>query len=596
MRYTLVPLVLWTTITIGCAEPSPVSNDDPPTPPTPSRAATPDDDTRQRLGAQWDKLKDAAAARAQKASPVSAKGPDLSLTHNEEMRQALQKLYKSRPQGTIFINPDGTASPQGIDAIALTEKAWTHGIPAPEGWPNIDALLKRWRQGPKTLSDAFHAPLQPQDLQRHWDKEAENTLDTSLLTSQSLQHLDTIESLPAQLAANQRALDTALVLGVWMLARAIDAKAVPCPVWPRKRRRACKRARKAQQNTLLETPESMLARVAPRHPDYQKLRNAFERYVNITDAGGFPALPTDTPKELGPGQRHPSVTALRARLNAEGYPAAPNKDADADLYDAPLSEQVRAFQFTRGLRMTGLLDKPTQKALQIPAAHLVEQLQLNLVRWHRSRARHEDYYVRVSITRYQVQLVDGPEVLSRIKAVVGKPWKQTPRFNGVITHLETHPWWWGLADDPKRVPPGPANPLGPLVFRVQPRHLLIYLHGTNEPRLLDKPYRAYSHGCIRMKDPGELGELVLDRDPGKATGKDMRNYMAGKRRTRRLMLANPLPVLFEYTTAYVDDDTGHVHFTPDIYRQDAAHRARWKLPVDPHKTWTKPAPQNESAN
>ena len=253
--------------------------------------------------------------------------------------------------------------------------------------------------------------------------------------------------------------------------------------------------------------------------------------------------------------------------------------------DGLLTRQIAEFQFSRSLPITGVLDKATVTHLRVPAAKLLRRLQIGLVRWQLSAARHQRTYVRVAIARLEVQLVRDGQVEVRLPAVVGRPSKQTPRFDGRITHIEVHPWWWGVGNTRRAVPPGPRNPLGQLALKTEPRHHLIYLHGTNAPRLFSKPYRMFSRGCIRLQDPVPLARILLDRDPGTETGADLDRLLARDRKTAKIYFRRPTHVFFEYNTTFVSPVSGHVHFVRDRYRDDRRFPYRVKLPEDPLASW-----------
>ncbi|MBT8445774.1 MAG: murein L,D-transpeptidase, partial [Gammaproteobacteria bacterium] len=77
--------------------------------------------------------------------------------------------------------------------------------------------------------------------------------------------------------------------------------------------------------------------------------------------------------------------------------------------------------------------------------------------------------------------------------------------------------------------------------------------------------RAFSSGCIRVKDPFDLAELVLD-DPDRWGPEQIRQAVATGA-TRTVHLEKPLTVLVLYWTAEVAPD-GTARFFKDIYGRD----------------------------
>jgi len=123
-------------------------------------------------------------------------------------------------------------------------------------------------------------------------------------------------------------------------------------------------------------------------------------------------------------------------------------------------------------------------------------------------------------------------------------------------------------------PPGDANALGRMRFNF-PNPFLVYQHDTNEKHLLTRDRRAYSHGCMRVKDPLQYAELLLSlARPGD-------NYTQSKLRSMygpseiNIDFPKPIPVYLVYETAFVDDE-GELHFREDLYGRDARMIALFK--------------------
>ncbi|MBH25272.1 MAG: hypothetical protein CMH57_12635 [Myxococcales bacterium] len=268
-------------------------------------------------------------------------------------------------------------------------------------------------------------------------------------------------------------------------------------------------------------------------------------------------------------------------VDALGEPIA---DPSTFVLDKALQHQLLAFQYTRGLELTGELDEATYQALNVPTEKLLRRIELGLARWHASPTRVRDRYVRVAINQFQVQLVSDGRVRERYDAVMGRPGRQTPRLNGTITHLVLYPWWWGTRNAPSATPPGPENPLGLLVLKIDPANYLVYLHGTNAPELLNEAYRYYSSGCVRMNDPTDLAGILLDEDPAPETSADLERLMK-REETMVVQLAERVPVIMEYNTTYVHPDTGHTHFTHDAYRNDRHFMPRLRHDAPLASTW-----------
>ena len=57
---------------------------------------------------------------------------------------------------------------------------------------------------------------------------------------------------------------------------------------------------------------------------------------------------------------------------------------------------------------------------------------------------------------------------------------------------------------------GASNVLGAVKFRFPNRHD-IYMHDTPQRELFEKPVRAFSHGCMRVQNPGKLAKILWAR-------------------------------------------------------------------------------------
>jgi murein L,D-transpeptidase YcbB/YkuD len=114
-----------------------------------------------------------------------------------------------------------------------------------------------------------------------------------------------------------------------------------------------------------------------------------------------------------------------------------------------------------------------------------------------------------------------------------------------------------------RQDPGPGNALGQIKFMF-PNKYSIYIHDTPSKGLFSRSQRTFSHGCMRVQDPVELGEIILGTQGW--TADKIRNVIASGRKTV-VNLEEPLPVHVTYLTAWVNKD-GSVHFRNDVYGRD----------------------------
>ena len=124
---------------------------------------------------------------------------------------------------------------------------------------------------------------------------------------------------------------------------------------------------------------------------------------------------------------------------------------------------------------------------------------------------------------------------------------------------------WSMRPFPYRIRqrPGAGNALGVIRFNL-PNPFAIYLHDTPSRNLFTRTNRALSHGCVRVKDPVQLGEELF-ADPTWNASALQSAIDTGV--TQDIPLVNPVPVYFLYLTAIAQAD-GSVLYLDDIYHRD----------------------------
>jgi murein L,D-transpeptidase YcbB/YkuD len=304
---------------------------------------------------------------------------------------------------------------------------------------------------------------------------------------------------------------------------------------------------------------------------------------------------------------------LRERLRVTGdLPADAPAPVAAELFDAPLLLAVRAFQERHALDVDGAAGPGTLAALNVPVTARIDQLRLTLERTRWVIDDTAGDAVVVNIAGAEVFVTRRGQVSWWRRAVVGQVARQTPIFRGLMTYLELNPTWtipptilrqdvlpkvrrdrgylaandirvldrtgrpvdpgtvdWNARSFPYllRQDPGPKNPLG-LIKLMFPNPHDVYLHDTpGRASTFARATRAFSSGCIRVEDPFALAALLLD-DPARYTAAGLEASLAD-RKTRRITLPRPWPVLVLYWTAALDA-AGRVRFLPDLYGRDPA--------------------------
>ena len=118
--------------------------------------------------------------------------------------------------------------------------------------------------------------------------------------------------------------------------------------------------------------------------------------------------------------------------------------------------------------------------------------------------------------------------------------------------------------------PGPWNSLGLIKFNM-PNRYDVYLHDTPARSLFDETARAFSHGCMRVEKPVDLAMLLLGWERDRVVAESKRG------KEKFVDLASPVPVHVLYWTAYVGEDD-ELHFAPDVYHRDEVLDRAMRLP------------------
>ncbi len=107
-----------------------------------------------------------------------------------------------------------------------------------------------------------------------------------------------------------------------------------------------------------------------------------------------------------------------------------------------------------------------------------------------------------------------------------------------------------------------------------PNKHIVYMHDTSSKSLFSRTSRTFSHGCIRVRNPRKLAEIILGRDRGWSSGNIGSAISSG--RNQRVNLNTPIPVNITYFTARVEKN-GKITYFSDIYGHDARMAKALKL-------------------
>jgi L,D-transpeptidase YcbB len=372
-------------------------------------------------------------------------------------------------------------------------------------------------------------------------------------------------------------------------------------------------------------PSIALQKLHPQHRQFELLRQA---YLKARAEKQQP--PEEDPREVtipnGPvvrlGDRHSHVELVRRRLEV---PA--RSEDDADLYDEDVAAAVREFlgatYRTRDGKTVRRATHPaltnfarsrlSQKTQQARSRQpTLKQYIVNLERWRWMPEQLGATHIWNNLPEYTTRLVRNGSVIHQERIIVGKPTNQTPVFSDEMRFVVFHPDWgvpgtikvqdllpalqsgddsilerrnmrivngnrsvraheidWERTDIRKVSiiqDPGPANPLGQLKFMFPNKHD-VYMHDTPTKNLFETPVRAYSFGCIRVRNPVRLAELVFGQDRN-WTQTDIVDLLKPRaQQNNRVDLTRRIPVHNTYFTLLADEN-GKVTSFADVYGHD----------------------------
>lgn len=341
----------------------------------------------------------------------------------------------------------------------------------------------------------------------------------------------------------------------------------------------------------------------PLNPFYRSLKAALAEYQKIQQSGGFPFV--DSTIKIEPGYTSAKIPAVKKYLRLTKDYSIP--DTNVTCNDS-LILAIKKFQNRMGLRLTGLLDKPTVRAMNVPVSERIRTIMVNLerLRWMPSEMPQE--YFLVNIPEFRLHIFDSAQHQWSMKVVVGKEATNTAIFTDELAYVVFSPYWnvpqsilvkeilpklkrnprWLRRNNMEvysgntilnewripwrkyttRVPynvrekPGPKNSLG-LVKFLFPNHFNIYMHDSPAKSLFERNERAYSHGCIRLAEPERLANYIFRKDTVINADSISRWMHSGK---EKFVAVKPIPVYIVYFTAWVGN--GQLNFRSDIYKKD----------------------------
>lgn len=346
----------------------------------------------------------------------------------------------------------------------------------------------------------------------------------------------------------------------------------------------------------------------PKHPQFERLRQKLLALRNTTKKAEAEKIPERGPATK-PGASHDHIAMIRRRLKIPAPTHKPDGTAaDENYYDSALAAAVKRYKEQVGITpVTMTITNKLRKALNNQTGVTEELLLANMEQWRWMPEDLGTTHVTVNVPEFLVRVVKNGSILHEERVITGSNSTQTPIFSDNMRTVVFQPFWnvpdsikikellpklragydpigrqglaikrngrnlrtWDVdwyATDIRNYhiyqPPGPRNVLGVVKFLFPNKHA-VYLHDTPTKKLFDQNIRTFSHGCMRVRNPVRLAEVLLAEDKGWNATR-VRQLASHGPDNNDVALDMPMPVHVTYFTAWVDD-AGNVKTFPDVY-------------------------------
>jgi murein L,D-transpeptidase YcbB/YkuD len=343
-----------------------------------------------------------------------------------------------------------------------------------------------------------------------------------------------------------------------------------------------------------------------------RISTAVVRYARYASGGHYD--PTDLSNSIDRQPEVPEPSAVIKTVLAAADPAAALRQYQ------PQQEQFKRLQRAYLLALEeeknpGLRDedadeekkKSRRSQKKGSKTKLSQRILYNMEMWRWMPRNLGEMYIQANIPEYRFRIVSGGKVIHQERIITGKVEHQTPIFSDEMERIIINPNWnvpnsikikellpgllqgkdtigrqglvvedsYGRRVDPYSVdwsrtdirnfrvyqPPSARNALGVVKFLFPNKHS-VYMHDTPSKYLFKREKRAYSHGCMRVRDPLQFAALILGRDKGWSMDKIKSIVRRGQ--NTPVELDTRIPVHVTYFTVTVDDQ-GEITQYPDVY-------------------------------
>ncbi|MFH6993792.1 murein L,D-transpeptidase [Flavobacterium sp. FlaQc-48] len=350
--------------------------------------------------------------------------------------------------------------------------------------------------------------------------------------------------------------------------------------------------------------DSIVENVQSKSNTYKQLLKALEIINEFPDDSELTKI--ESLNKITLHDTNPALINIKKRLLF--WKDLSGKDSLTNIYDQKTFESVKKFQERHGLANDGVIGQGTISALNYSKERRKQQIIANLERWRWYTTDLAENYFIINIPDYSLNVVESQDTTLVRNIVVGTSKRKTPIITSVLKTVVFNPTWTvpptilkedvvpamkrnrnylanksitiydtaGNVVEPNAwnenkpgnyryvQSPGYNNSLG-LMKILFPNHHSVYLHDTNHRNYFGRSNRSLSSGCVRVENPLELAEHILD--DSERWSKDKIDTIIASKKTTSIKITKKYALYQWYWTAW--SKKNQLFFRADIYNLDA---------------------------
>lgn len=346
-----------------------------------------------------------------------------------------------------------------------------------------------------------------------------------------------------------------------------------------------------------------IEKLKPNHQVYKKLKEALT-IISAFPKDDFKII--EIKKKILPNETNEILIDIKKRLIY--WKDLKTKNKLTAVYDAETIKAMKKFQIRHGLSADGIIGFGTIAALNFSKNQRKQQIIANLERWKWFPRNLGTEYIIINIPDFKLRVVNNNDTTRIHRVIVGTIKRKTPILSSMLDYAVFNPTWtvpptilrediipetaknkgylatknitvydsignvispdnWQIDSASKYryvQSPGTFNSLGMVKLNF-PNRFTVYLHDTNHRDFFEKNYRSLSSGCVRVDNPLELTQYLLN--DVKKWNLDSITGILKNGKTKYVNIKKKVNIQLLYWTAW--SEKKKLIFRDDIYNLDA---------------------------